>query len=255
MKKIYYLREEKGNEKKKNQKETSSIIINAIDILVSAASIYVSIRLFQISRDDVESIRAQDRNDFYAINSSMLKYDSLEPIKFSSSELHRLSNRDSMDLELDVNFKNISKYRCDILSLINLKHDEDINIYNILSDSIPEYVKKYSIDYKELDYTEQNYSLLPNETNVIRPKYNLSIRIDNTKEYFVSDVFILYKNAIGGYYLTNFQYYVKLKREKSSSEYDVTFEYLGSSFRIFRTNEFDFLNNKIKKMPKYVPYG
>lgn len=247
MKKIYYLREEKGNEKKKSKIEIISIVLSSI-------AIFVSVIFFWITRNDVQSIREQDRNDFYSINSSMLKLDTNKANAEFNVQIQENEITDSILCKFKMNLKNISQYRVDLMGMVIFDNKNKLTVENFLE------IQNEEILLPRLtDYSDKYYTVLPDDEIVIEQEMN--VIFPHLSEEFKRDfkIVILYKNALGGFYAMIYNYGIEILKEKEFIEPNVKYRYRhkiifsneASSFKIFTLDQFPLIKDKLKKSQKY----
>lgn len=162
-------------------------------LFISLFAVLVSIGTFLYSLYDLNQNRKQERNDFYSLNSSLLNINMGG--NTSIKEIYQ-NTYDTTHYDFEVEIKNLSNFNCEILSLtssISASLDS-LGFYNVSRGNNIE-------DYTLNDiYDNQHYTtLLPNETMTQRFLTSVPKNLIGIRNRRVS-VFLIYRNALGGYY-------------------------------------------------------
>ena len=248
MKKFYFIQDVKN----KISYDKWALWFSAFSIVVSVLTVGASTWFYIDSKKDTEKFKAQDRNDFYAINSSMLKLDTSSQEIFNPI-IKESPTLDSVDIRFQMNLKNISQYRTDVLGTVIFDGNNKLTIKNFLNPSNDSLFK-----FSSIDYTDYGYSILPNEYLTMLPNFSITLKHDELKYQMEFNYVVLYKNALGGHYAMSYNYFLDLIKERSFSNqlnyhvynYRIEFKNRSSHFEIFTLEQFPTLAKKLKETRK-----
>lgn len=249
MKKFYFIKDKAS----KISYDKWALGFSAISIIASFLTVGASVWFYIDTRNATEKFKEQDRNDYYAINSSMIKLDSTYRKNGSPLVIGYGFLLDTLHFKYSLALTNISSYRIDLMFVTFFDENNGMNLINFLEPSKDSVFRKFTVDY-----STTNYSLLPG--NAIEFTPDMSVTMGKNEIAFEKEInyLILYKNALGGYYAMYYEFILQInkgnvisKQEKTTQVYITNMANVGSNFKIFKTNEFPIIDEKLKVLKKF----